>query len=142
MFNPYPSSRELSKMNAERIEELENENAQLHAENEQMAKTISEAADKIREIGKEATEYHAQLERYTTAQAEGRLHIAPCADGTEIFRYEQDDDDPFPYVITEKITMDTYIHGFTEFVYGDLGQGWFLTRAAAAAALAEKGMEK
>lgn len=49
----------------------------LHAENEQMAKTISEAADKIREIGKEATEYHAQLERYTTAQAEGRLKWMP-----------------------------------------------------------------
>ena len=72
---------------------------------------------------------------YEDAEEQGLLHIAPYNDGTEIF-YIADRD----FMDFEKMIFATsYLHGLTEYAHGELGIGWFLTRAEAEQAL--KGME-
>lgn len=146
MFNPYPSSRELSRMNAERIEELENENAQLRADNETKDKQIEfllEGHDGLAEISANALN---AISRYQTAQAEGR--ILPCKAGDKIYRInageiEEAVCDGFDVnnagVVKVQFYSD-YTQVYTSVYSHNLGKTWWLTRAAAAAALeAEKG---
>ena len=38
-----------------------------------------------------------------------------------------------------EILSDTYVHGYTEFVLGEMGKGWFLSCEEAAALAAREG---
>lgn len=69
-----------------------------------------------------------ELKRYKDAEKQGKLHIAPVADGTTIFiprEYNELFDEP------QHIAQDIYIFGYTEIVHGEIGKGCFLTRKAA-----------
>lgn len=74
----------------------------------------------------EITDLATELSSYRTAEAEGRLHIAPCADGTPTYRYVENDE-MFPN-IKPGIYQEPYMHGYTEFHNGELGKDWFLER--------------
>lgn len=55
-----------------------------------------------------------------------RLHIAPLPDGAPI--YVLHDPGPFDCEPQENVAADSYVHGYTEFVYGEYGIGWHQTR--------------
>ncbi len=75
-----------------------------------------------------------ELKEYKDLEEQGRLHIAPVADGTDIFVPYTDwfDDENVKEVI-----KDTYVHGYTEFENGEMNKGWFLTQEEAEKALKE-----
>ncbi len=87
------------------------------------------------------TEILDKLADYEDAEEQGLLHRAPIPDGTSIFTLNDDDPDFFGYDL-EQILETSYLYSHTEFVYGEINQGWFLTREAAEEALKlEQGKE-
>lgn len=77
-----------------------------------------------------------RLASYEDAEEQGRLHIAPIADGTTIFRvleYNEPFDEP------ARVAVDSYLYGFTETVYGEKDKDWFLFRKEAEDALQKIG---
>ena len=75
-----------------------------------------------------------RLAEICEAEREGRLHVAPIADGTPIWYFAEDEDD-----ITN-IYESTYLYGVCEHHVGELGENVFLAQEEAEKALAE--MEK
>lgn len=69
------------------------------------------------------------------AEENGTLHIAPCKDGTDIWRIVADEALEEFLALNGPIYRDTYLHGYTEFMCGELGKGWFLSEPEAQKAL-------
>lgn len=69
-----------------------------------------------------------KLYAYEEAEEQGRLHIAPCADSTEIWYVLKGGDEMLTY-------PDSYKFGQTEYCHGRQDEGWFLTRSEAEATL-------
>jgi len=86
-----------------------------------------------------AVERFLKLAEFEDAEEQGRLHIAPCADGTEIWRVLDVDSEMMQlFEIEEPISCETYIHGYTEMAIGEINKDWFLTEEAAKSALKTK----
>lgn len=68
-----------------------------------------------------------KLASYEDAEEQGLLHKAPVPNGTPIFILN-DEDDEFIGDTFEPILETSYLHGYTEFAYGELDNGWYLTR--------------
>ena len=75
------------------------------------------------------------LAKYRDAEREGRLHIAPCKDGTVIWVIVE-------HGFLESVVDDEYMHGLTEYEYGELDKDWFFGRDLAEAALAERNAKR
>ena len=73
-----------------------------------------------------------RLAEICEAECEGRLHIAPIADGTTIWYFAEDEDN-----ITN-IYESTYLYGVCEYHIGELGENVFLTQEEAEKAFAER----
>lgn len=71
-----------------------------------------------------------ELKEYKDLEEQGRLHIAPVADGTDIYvSFYNDFED------TREILETKYLHGLSEFEFGEINKNWFLTREEAEKAL-------
>ncbi len=71
-----------------------------------------------------------ELLRYRQAEHQGLLHKAPVPDGTQVFIVHDEElaellDEDYEQI---KITNITYVYGLTEYSYGELGKGFFITR--------------
>lgn len=88
--------------------------------------------EEIKGLGKWIDELRKELREYKDLEEQGRLHISPVADGTDIFVPYTDwfDDENVKEVI-----KDTYVHGYTEFENGEMNNGLFLTLEEAEKAL-------
>lgn len=69
-----------------------------------------------------------RLAEYEIAEEQGLLHKAPAANGTKIFTILEKEYDDFFNEIYAPINEETYVHGYTEFVHGEVGKGFFLTK--------------
>lgn len=77
--------------------------------------------------GKELNDHITEL---LTAEKQGLLHKAPVPDGTQVFIVHDEElaellDEDYEQI---KITNITYVYGLTEYSYGELGKGFFITR--------------
>lgn len=81
-----------------------------------------------------------RLQELTKADREGRLHISPCQDGTNIFVIvvEGMDDGIAGYPKSARVEKDTYIHGHTEYMHGEINSGFWLSFDSAYAELNKK----
>lgn len=108
---------------------------QLYSPNRDIVKLVTEK----RELN---NKYNTLLEMYDKLQNElkgfkdlekqGLLHIAPVKDGTDIFAPFID---PLDDEGTKEVIETTYLHGVTEFEWGEINKNWFLTREEAEKAL-------
>jgi len=93
----------------------------------------------LRKKDEEIDHLQSRLAEFEDAQKQGRLHIAPCADGTEIWRVLDVDSEMMQlFEIEEPISRETYIHGYTEITIGEMNKDWFLTEEFAKSALKTK----
>lgn len=73
-----------------------------------------------------------ELIDYKNLEEQGRLHIAPIPEGTEIYV-------PFSGLdeteLEDDIFKTTYMYGLTEFENGEMNKDWFLTKEEAEKAL-------
>lgn len=72
-----------------------------------------------------------RLQEFEVAEEQGLLHKAPVPNGTTIFIFSYID----LFDETMEVSKDSYLHGYTETVIGEMNKDWFLTREAAEGAL-------
>lgn len=86
--------------------------------------------DKLQGIGIMLNEDVEKICSYEDAEEEGRLHIAPCANGTTIYYLPNQDMVDMGFFEEGEIPETTYIYGYTEHMLGKLDKDWFLTLEA------------
>lgn len=91
---------------------------------------LQEVKELVNDRNAEIDRLQSQLDGWQRAEEDGLLHIAPCADGTPIYRILCEDEQDI-LCIYESIHCESYAHGFTEIVYGEFNKDWFLTEQAA-----------
>ncbi len=88
------------------------------------------ATDKTQDC--DSKKVYEKLREYEDLEEQGRLHIAPIVDGTEIYV-------PFSGLsdvdLEDGILVSTYLYGLTEFENGIMNKDWFLTMEEAKKAL-------
>ena len=81
-----------------------------------------------------------KLADYEDLEEQGLLHIAPLKDGTEIFFIMEDYVD---FGETERYVAQTsYLHGVTEYDFGELNKDYWLTYEEAEILLKNRNKEK